>query len=274
MALPRSGTSWLQGMLGNLPEIATVRETHFADNYFKRILNGWNHEKEQPAPDGLKAIFDEDGFYSCLRAFSDRIFERFLEINPNASIILEKTPEGNLDSVDLLNRLYPEAYFIHVLRDPRAVVSSNLAIKKEDWGWLSPDTTATDLALKWVRGMKKRDRAATLLGKRFFEVRYEDLKLDQYEVLEKIAKFIGLDYTKEKLNLLVSQLSAQDLDRTKGDFPKHNPFFDTRANFFRHGEVDSWKRELSQEQIIEIEAVCFRSMIEHGYQPTYLRADL
>ncbi len=270
IALPRSGTSWLQGMLATLPEIATVRETHLVDGYLKRLVNSWHQEQQQPAPDGLKAILSEAEFYDCVKDFSDRILGKILQFNPSAEIILEKTPD-HLNFVDLLHRLYPEAYFIHLIRDPRAVVASHLALKKEKWGWVGAEKNHVDLAQKWVRGMEKRDRAATLLQSRFLEVRYENLKLNQNEVLLAISDFLSLNYTQEQLSQLVPQVSASDLEHTKADFPAHNPFFDTRANFFRRGEIDSWKEELTTEQIIDIEAVCIRSMIVHQYQPQYLK---
>jgi hypothetical protein len=269
LAIPRSGTSWLQGMLGTLPEIATVRETHLSDDYLRLLMKCWRDEQQRPDPDGLKAILSEAEFYECLKVFCDRIFAKFLELNPNAEIILEKTP-GNLNFVYLLNRLYPEAYFIHVIRDPRSVVASHLALKQEKWNWLPPDTNHVDLALKWIKAIEKRDRAASLVNQRFLEVRYEDLQANQTSELLKITSFLGLNYTQDQINQLVPQVSASDLDHTKGDFPQHNPFFDTRPNFFRRGELDSWKQELTEEQIIDIEAVCWRLMLNHGYQPIYL----
>lgn len=269
IALPRSGTSWLQGMLANLPEIATVRETHLVDRYLKNLVKAWNNEQQQLAPDGLKAILTETEFYNCVKSFSDRVLAKILEFNPDAEIILEKTPD-NLNFVGLLNRLYPEAYFIHLIRDPRSVVASHLALKQEKWGWIGAQQNHFDIARKWVRGMEKRDRAAELLQSRFLEVRYEQMKQDQNAVLQKICNFLDLNYTHEQLQELIPQVSAADLNRTKADFPLQNPFFDTRANFFRRGEIDSWKQELTTEQIIEVEAVCIRAMTTHNYQPQYL----
>lgn len=265
VAFPRSGTSWLQGMLATLPEIATVRETHLADGYLSRLVDFWHQEHEQKAPDGLKAILTEAEFYDCLKTFCDRIFDKFIELNPDAGIILEKTPD-NLDFVDLLNRLYPQAYFIHVIRDPRAVVASHLALKKEEWGWISAEETHLDIAKKWLKAIQKRDRAVELLEDRFIEVRYEDMKCDRNSVLLNLTNLLGLNYTSEQLDLLIPQVSARDLDRTKADFPLHSPFYDTRANFFRRGEIDSWKQELTEKQIAEIEAVCIDTMKAHQYE--------
>lgn len=273
IALPRSGTSWLQGMLATLPEIATVRETHLVDGYLKGLVNSWQNEQQQAAPDGLKAILTEAEFYDCLKSLSDRIFAKILEFKPQARVILEKTPD-NLNFVELLHRLYPKAYFIHLIRDPRAVVASHLALKQESWGWLSLEQNHVDIAHKWVRGMEKRDRAAALLQSKFLEVRYEDLKSDRDRILLNICDFLNLSYTQEQLGQLIPDLSAADLERTKADFPLQNPFYDTRTNFFRRGEVDSWKQELTTEQICEIETVCLSSMIVHQYQPQYLKINL
>ena len=269
IALPRSGTSWLQGMLGLLPEIATVRETHLVDNYLRHLVKSWNDELKEPSPDGLRAILSEAEFYDSLRAFSDRIFEKFLEFKPNAEIILEKTPD-NLNFVPLINRLYPQAYFIHLVRDPRAVVASNLALKQEEWGWIDASKDRVDLALKWYRGIEQSDRAKALLQERFTEVRYEDLKCDRTSVLQKITDFLQLEYTQSKLENLIPDTSATDLDKNKANLPSHNPFFDTRPNFFRRGEVDSWQQELTPEEILDVESVCLRLMTSRGYQPVRL----
>ena len=256
-------------MLATLPEIATVRETHLVDGYLKGLVNSWHKEQQQVAPDGLQGILTEAEFYDCLKSFSDRILAKILQFNPSAEIVLEKTPD-NLNFVDLLHRLYPEAYFIHLIRDPRAVVASHLALKQEQWGWVRSEQNHVDLAQKWVRGIAKSDRAATLLQSKFLEVRYENLKLNQDKVLWEISNFLQLNYTGEQLSQLVPQVSATDLEQTKADFPRHNPFFDTRTNFFRRGEIDSWQEELTPEQIIDIEAICIRAMIAHQYQPQYL----
>ena len=270
IAVPRSGTSWLQGMLASLPEIATVRETHLVDGYLKRLVDSWYDEQQQPHPDGLKAILSETEFYDCLKSFSDRILAKILEFNSSAKIIIEKTPD-NLNFVFLLNRLYPEAYFIHVLRDPRAVVASHLALKQENWGWVGAGENHVDLARRWVYGMEQRDRAVELLKERFLEVRYEDMKQDRDVVLLRITNWLGLNYSQEQLSQLIPCASAKDLDRTKAERPLHDPFFDTRPNFFRRGEIDSWKQELTEEQVIDIEAICIRSMTAYGYQPQYLK---
>lgn len=269
MAMPRSGTSWLQGILAKLPEIATVRETHLADNYLRHLVKAWNNEAKQPAPDGLRALLTEAEFYDSVKYFSDRILNKISEFKPDADIILEKTPD-NLNFVPLLNHLYPEAYFIHLIRDPRAVVASHLALKKESWSWIEPQQDHVDFARKWQRSMEKRDLAAELLQSRFLEVRYEQLNQDQNTVLKTICEFLALDYTRKQLQELIPQVSAADLERTKGDFPLQNPFFDTRTNFFRQGKNDSWKEELTTEQIIDVEAICLRAMMRHHYQPLYL----
>ena len=270
IALPRSGTSWLQGMLGLIPEIATVRETHLVDNYLKHLVQSWHNEQKEPSPDGLKAILSEAEFYESLKVFSDRILNKFLDFKPDAEIILEKTPD-NLNFVPLLNRLYPHAYFIHVIRDPRAVVASHLALKQEKWGWIGDRQNHLDLALKWAKAMETGDRAKALLQDRLIEIRYEDLHSDRLLQLKTITDLLELDYTQDRLNELVPNLSATDLDNKKADFPTHNPFFDTRPNFFRRGEVDGWQQELITEQIMDIEGICWRSMMDRGYKPIHLK---
>src|SRR5205823_957842 len=96
----------------------------------------------------LPTVFDQSQFDRLMgRAFED--FRReILALKPRATVVLEKTPAHTLH-VPLIRRVVPQARFIHVIRDPRTVVSSLLDAAGRSWGsnWAPRDPYGA--ALLW-----------------------------------------------------------------------------------------------------------------------------
>ena len=126
----------------------------------------------------------------------------------------EKTPT-NLQSIDFLWELFPQAVFIHMIRDPRGVLES---MRKVRW---TPDNTR-DLCRYLI---KIYDRwfdlkAQVDVGKfRFLEIKLDHLAAYPLATLEKISEFCNLpnvyhdlpEISKEKVNGWQSQMSTEDL---------------------------------------------------------------
>lgn len=117
--------------------------------------------------------------------------------------------------IGFLNEIYPEAYFIHIVRDGRAVANSLLQVDFWD-GWAGPDrwrwgrlsheqnltwenTGRSFVALaglEWVLMLEAVREAKQRLAKdRFLEVRYEDFCSDKLWTARSIAEFTGLGWT-------------------------------------------------------------------------------
>jgi len=136
---PRSGTTLLRRMLDAHPLVAVPGESHFGARYVRKASR-FGGEGE---PGTLEALLDD---FCASRAFqsskvSQRLFreearrqagdpwaplgiwlEAFAE-REGASIVGEKTPSHALFVAELA-RAFPEARFILLRRDPRAVVAS------------------------------------------------------------------------------------------------------------------------------------------------------
>ncbi len=144
---PRSGTTWLQIILASHPQIASVRETHLFDTYFARLYQQWHSEASAPNKEGLWVLLDESELDDAARAFCEVVLRKIASSKPGATVMLEKTP-AHLAHHRLIRRLFPDAMFLHLLRDPRGVVASLLAAHREPWGnWVSGDATAE--ARRW-----------------------------------------------------------------------------------------------------------------------------
>ena len=100
----------------------------------------------------------------------------------------EKTP-FNLLCMDFLWELVPEASIVHIKRHPVAVVASHL-----DQPWAPP---TVDGALAWLKPVYDRWLAwkatADLTGRRYVEVRAEDLAANWPEQRRALFELLGVD---------------------------------------------------------------------------------
>lgn len=129
---PRSGTSWLQAMLGAHPEVATPAELHLFDMYLKGWHQTWErqahptHGHEWRRLRGLASVLTRQDFDVMITQTIDTIHRRVMDAKPSATVLLEKTPDYSLYVEDIV-RYVPEARFIHLIRDGRDVAVSLLA---------------------------------------------------------------------------------------------------------------------------------------------------
>jgi hypothetical protein len=92
-----------------------------------------------------------------------------------------------------IERVLPEAAFIHIIRDGRDVALSLRNL------WFSPGSEMDTLARRWRRDV----RATRLEAKhcsRYLEVRYETLLRRPESVLREVCDFIGLEYEAAMMN--------------------------------------------------------------------------
>jgi hypothetical protein len=194
----RSGTSWLQTMLSEHPDIASPPETHLFANYLGPLAESWRADQArlQRALDmpgsqvgfGLAPVVTDDEFTVMLRAWFDTVRALVLSGKPGATRLLEKTPDHSL-WIDTIWRVAPEASIVFMARDPRATVRSVLSASAQDWGDWAPKSIKEATAL-WLRNV--RPYFAHRRDKRVMLVRYEDLRSDASE-FDRVAKFLGLE---------------------------------------------------------------------------------
>jgi len=94
---------------------------------------------------------------------------------------------------DRLPGLFPQARYIHLIRDPRDVALSTIGM-----GWAGNVHSGVNI---WAESERSWDRlAASLASDRYMEVRYEVLLENLVEELTKICRFLDVDYSPRMLD--------------------------------------------------------------------------
>ena len=199
----RSGTTLLRAIFDSHPEVAVPDETHFIVGLSRRRRryerrDGFDIERfvaDLAARRGFRQMgLAAPELGSDLQAdpppdFSEairRVYRHYAGTRGKTRYA-DKTPVQVL-SLRRLGRLFPEARFVHIIRDGREVALSYL-----DAAW-GPDS-AEEAALLWKRAVTAGRRAGRALGPgRYLEVRYEEL-VDQPEAtVRAICSFLDLGY--------------------------------------------------------------------------------
>jgi hypothetical protein len=96
----------------------------------------------------------------------------------------EKTPMHILHML-ALSKLFPNAKFIHVIRDGRACAASF----HRRWHY-KPQLTI----YRWKKVVREGRNQGVSIGERYYEVFYEELTADPEHWMKKICAFLGLPY--------------------------------------------------------------------------------
>jgi hypothetical protein len=139
----RSGTTWTMLLLAQHGEVVAVQQAdlfrrleHFGrwfrteDEYGMCLLTSRTAEGAKAPEEGkaglarfsLKEALSEDGYYERIRTLVADTYDRFAACNPDARVVVEQTPEY-VQCWEEVRRIFPDAYFLHVIRDPRSVFS-------------------------------------------------------------------------------------------------------------------------------------------------------
>jgi hypothetical protein len=174
-------------------------------------------------PDGVETTLTND-----MESKLKDIISLHLEVTRKPRFLSKQT--ANNRRLELLNRMFPDACFVHLIRDGRAVAYSTL---REPWWngmhvwWLGKKVHECDemdpielAALYWQRTTEEIRRHRPLLGERYMEVRYEELVGDTKDVVSRITSFCGLTDRPSYLRLLPDTLRNMNY-KWRESIPEH-----------------------------------------------------
>lgn len=205
----RSGTTLLRYMLNSSPRLYIPPESDFMPRFFGRHPDRPLNEKQVVAL--LNTIFTRYRFVgewqgerpeaaAFLEAMADRSPAAFLitlysqYAQQNGAVRWgDKTPIY-ASYVDLLARLFPQAQFVHIIRDGRDVALSML----EKWGEKERHIDIYFTARNWVRRIRQARAAGAHLGPaHYYELRYEALTQNPAGQLQALCQYLGESYLPE-----------------------------------------------------------------------------
>jgi hypothetical protein len=268
VGVPRSGTTLLRLMLDAHSDLSIPSETHFipgivdicraSDNPGSTFVHylishpRWHdwHLDEASLSRAVGNIRPFD-ISRAIDAFYQVYAGRF-----NKPVWGDKTP-GYMLHLRLIHHLFPNARFIHILRDVRDIY---LSMKSMWWGPRTPEATA-----RWwkERIFEARRQAAALPEGCYMEVRFDDLILAPEDTLKQVCQFIDLPFQKE---MLVYHASAKERiaelgpsvvgGECKATAGRHQKIFSYTSLPPQPSRLARWKVELdsAQKQIMEKEA--------------------
>lgn len=257
---PRSGTTWIQLMLGAHTAVCTTVElTLFI--YTNRWLFRWNKEAADIREDrwhiGLPMIWTEEEFYGFLHEFLGRAYNKVLANNPQATHILDKHPT-NAAFVEEIDALMPNARFIHIIRDGRDVAASMVAAKQQ-MGFGTG--TVAESAAAWKEHVEWGLKASQFDG-RYLEIRYEEMTEEPEQTLRTTFDFCNLVASDEEIAAIVEKHTFEKLKKERLS-PVDNVALP--QNFYRKGKIGSWRQDFTPAERYFFDEVAGDLLVELGY---------
>ena len=263
----RSGTTLLRYMLNSSPRIYIPPESDFIPRFFGR--NPEEELSEARITKLLDTIFSEyrlvkewQGEPPTVHEFIQRMPDRspaaFLDAlygmyarQQGAVRWGDKTPIY-ASYIDLIHRLFPQAQFVHIVRDGRDVALSML----DKWGHeLHVDMFFA--ARNWVRRIRQAQKSGKRLGPElYYELHYENLVSEPETELLRLCDFLGERYLPEMGE--PHRLGRQQIPQ--GDFhaPIRRPPSTSRSG--------RWQQEMPRPDQRLFQQVAGSLLIELGYQ--------
>jgi hypothetical protein len=240
---PRSGTTFLARVLDHHPRIFLTNETRIM-LLFSRMLNRWVEARR------LLATSKEEILDSLWRQTPGLIEQVYRDLGAKPGQRWgDKYPQyadGDQDPEALatIDRLFPEGQYVHIIRDPRAVVES--IVSKE---WLGFD----DAIEAWRAFVTHARSFGMDIGEdRYHEIHFESLVQDGHATVEGILTFLGLENHPE----VDAFLQAEAGRRRPVSAPMGKP-----------GSIgrEAWEGRLDDSRVSKIEVELSDLMSEFGY---------
>ncbi|RJQ68905.1 MAG: sulfotransferase [Desulfobacteraceae bacterium] len=265
VGMPRSGTKLLVHILNNHSMIAIPgNESHFIPQYLKRMprygdlkepANFRKFHADLAATNFIKRL-SANGYQLSAREWygavedwsSAGIIESFYRLfakRHNKTIWGDKTPFYMLH-LPLLAEHFPDARFIHIIRDARDQCLSSRKV------W---NKNLYRSAQRWHDYVRQcRQDGLRMPPGRYHELFYEALIDKPAETIANLCAFIGIAFEPQMIQLKKPSENYGDA-KNQAAILKQN--------------YQKWKNELSAKQILKIEKISGALLSDLGYSVTY-----
>lgn len=263
LGVRRSGTTLLRVMLDRNPALAIPDESYFVPQLARRhrrtVQPGAFVDDLRRLPALVEWGLEPDAVAARLRPGMrtgeaiGAIFEAYAA-GRGKSRWGDKTPLY-MQHLPLLEHLFPEALYVHLVRDGRDAAVSFLAvppgIMTEGWGH---PRDAAGFACQWATEVRDARALGERVGAdRYLELRYEALVADPAAELRRVCAFAGLAYDHAMLGYV---------GKTEAARKEHQ----RRLNEPPRVGVRNWRTELARDDRTAFEAIAGDLLAELGYE--------
>jgi hypothetical protein len=265
----RSGTTMLRLMMNNHPNVAIPHETAFITIFDSR-LGAYGDLSDRSNAGRLlhdvslhplvkrgnlikdaQAVLDRP--IASYRDFIDAVFQSYADSVGKARWG-DKTPFYTQD-IDILHRIFPDAKFLHLVRDGRDVILSQRSIE-----WMSKNLPKLILDWRWKTTIAHK--VGSVMGGNFLEIRYEDLVRQPEAVLRRICCFIDEPYEPTMLRYSERADEVVPVDSLKWHRKSIRPPDPS--------QLDKWKTGLGKAERIIFEQLAGDTLDLFGYEREHL----
>jgi Sulfotransferase family len=268
----RSGTTLVQRLAWGLQGVRVPPETHFFGRYVRLLLEQERFPMDEEALRGALKRFGrmrtsrglsleadcvvEDLHGSCASPW-DLFGAIVRQMAGPADVYGEKTPE-HLRCWEALTTRAPALRVICVVREPRAVVASNLDVP------FAPKSVAW-LAERWRMDQGQvADACAGLGSTRCLVLRYEDVVADPDAATADMAGFLGVAVAEPEPDGV-----SADGDTAPTTAPRTHmewEWWKDRTSAPITGDrIDAWRERITPAQAQRVLAICRGPMTRFGY---------
>ena len=229
---PKAGSTLLQRILAGQPDIQTSAETWLMLHplYALRQHGIQADYNARWAAKGVEEFLEHyanggETYRNGIRAFAKTIYGEALA-KSGKRLFLDKTPRYTMIADELIG-LFPRAKFVFLIRNPLAVLRSELhTYVKGDWQVLA--SFRPDLVDAPASVIAARDA----LGRDGYTIHYESLVSEPATAIESLCEYLGVDY-------LETMLDYSDTPAPKGTM--NDPVGIHRHTRPSTGSVEKWK---------------------------------
>ncbi len=239
----KSGTTWLVNLLNGHEQVAIGGEGCFAYQLvplMQQAFGGFNQHQQKYRKDPASVLQPVDQLMLCRTAI-DALLAHYLDACGRDAgklrVLGDKTPQ-HAASLELLSQVYPDARYIHIVRDPRDVAVSGWFHQGQASGKSFEAFVEHFITVVWplhVGGVRK---AAGAVGDRLLELRYDDLHADAEGQVQRMLLHLGVDATPACVARCVEH---GRFERLSGGRPRGS---EKQDDFYRKGVVGDWTNHL------------------------------
>ena len=166
----------------------------------------------------------------------------------------EKTP-GNVYNAHYIVAMFPDAHFIQIVRDPRAVVHS-----MQKTSFFPDDVVFNAYNLRKSLAEGRSHFETTVPPAQRLTIRYEDLVQAPVPTLRRVCSFAGLEYEDQMLTF--HQDASQYMTEAAA-----SSFNAAATRPISANRTDAWRHRLSAAEVTMIEHIHEAFMAEFRYEP-------